>query len=420
MLQNDIMTKASTLPANPFFSGIDIPDKYFCDRKAETAEIIKHIENGSNIVLKAPRRIGKSSLIKHIFAQDEIRTRYNTMYVDIFGTRCLSDFQMELQNSFMSVPFAKGTKLFKKITSYARNAKIELGAVTQEGFKLPSIGIEDPKGPLFSVSEVFDAFEDADKPGIIVFDEFQQIEEYPERMSAILRGLIQQMNNTKFIFSGSSRHILNNMFLNYNQPFYKSATTIDLDIISLPAYREFVSGNFTDYGKKVTNDAIDCLYYLMSGNTFGMQEVMRETFMNTAVGRTTEKKDIRSSLIDILSRRDQEYREILNRISSVKDRNLLFCIAAMGIAKGLTSSATMKRFNLDNASSVQHSLDNLGPNKMNLIQCISKGTYIIQDRLFELWIAYRGNYLDIKLENPKERFEQERAESTSIPVIPAP
>ena len=39
------MTKVSALPANPFFSGIDIPDEYFCDRKVETAEIIKHIEN---------------------------------------------------------------------------------------------------------------------------------------------------------------------------------------------------------------------------------------------------------------------------------------------------------------------------------------------------------------------------------------
>ena len=77
---------AARKPLNPFFIGTDIPDKYFCDRKNETAEIIRYIKNGNNVVLKAPRRVGKSSLIKHVLAQDEIAKHYNTLYVDVFGT----------------------------------------------------------------------------------------------------------------------------------------------------------------------------------------------------------------------------------------------------------------------------------------------------------------------------------------------
>lgn len=415
------MATRNTLPANPFFTGIDIPDRYFCDRKKETEEIIKYIENGSNIVLKAPRRIGKSSLIKHIFAQKEIKSRYNTLYVDIFGTRSSADFQLELQNTFMASSFAKGTKIFKKISSYAKNAKIELGAIDEKGIKLPTIGFGgDSRGLLFTIDEIFETFEEASKPGLIVFDEFQQIEEYPERMSAILRGMIQQMNNTKFIFSGSSRHMLNTMFLKYNQPFYKSATTLDLDIISLPSYKEFVLDNFASYGKNITEEAIEFTYYVMSGNTFGMQEIMKEAFINASPGSLTEKEDIINALKGILIKKDTEYREILNRITSIKDRNTLFCIAALGVAQGLTSSEVMKKFNLDNASSVQHSLSNLSEDKLDMIQLISKGTYMLQDRLFELWIAYRGNYLDMKLINPKERFEKERKESRSLPDIPKP
>lgn len=409
-----------TLPLNPFYSGIDIPDRYFCDRKAETAEIVKLITNGSNIVLKAPRRIGKSSLIKHVFSQNAINNKYNTLYVDIFGTRCSADFQIELQNAFMASSFAKGTKLFKKIMAYAKNARVKLGAIEQIGIKLPSIGFNDPTGPIFTISEVFDAYEQADKPGLIVFDEFQQIQDYPERMAAILRGLIQQMNNTRFIFCGSSRHMLNTMFLQHNQPFYKSASTLDLDIISLPSYQEFVSTNFSIYGKKISDEAIEFTYYLMSGNTFGMQEVMKLAFMNAEPGALTEKKDIICALKELLTSKDAEYRDLLNRITSIKDRNTLFCIAAMGVASGLTSSGVMKKYNLDNASSVQHSLANLGAEKMDLIQLLSKGTYTLQDRLFELWIAYRGNYLEMKLSNPKERFEKERSELSSLPPIPKP
>lgn len=414
------MAQQKTLPLNPFFTGIDIPDRYFCDRKEETKEIIKYITNGNNIVLKAPRRIGKSSLIKHIFAQKEIKKNFNTLYVDIFGTRCSRDFQLELQNAFMATSFAKSTKLFKKIAAYAKNIRIELGAIEQSGLKLPSIGFDEPKGPVFTISEIFEAYEEAGKPGLIVFDEFQQIEEYPERMSAILRGLIQQLNNTKFIFSGSSRHILNTMFLKYNQPFYKSATTIDLDIITLNAYREFVQDNFSSYGMSITEDAIDFTYYLMSGNTFGMQEMMKEAFINATPGSLTQRQDMVKALKGILIRKDSEYREVLNRITSVKDRNTLFCIAALGVAQGLTSGAVMKRYNLDNASSVQHSLSNLSEDKLDMIHNVSKGTYVLQDRLFELWIAYRGNYLDAKLVNPKARFDKERQETMSLPSIPKP
>ena len=414
------MAKLKSQPVNPFFTGIDIPDEYFCDRKEETKELIKYIKNGNNIVLKAPRRIGKSSLIKHLFAQGEILNTYNTLYVDIFGTGCARDFQLELQNAFMASPFAKRTKLFKKIVSYAKTMRLELGTVEQNGFRLPSIGFEDPKDPIFSIPDIFETYEEADRPGLIVFDEFQQIEEYPERMAASLRSLIQQMNNTKFIFSGSSRHMLNTMFLKYNQPFYKSATTIDLDIISLPAYREFVLDIFSSYGKTIKEEAVDFTYYVMSGNTFGMQEVMKEVFSNAALGSITDKEDIIAAIKGILKKKDSEYREVLNRVNSIKDRNTLFCIAALGVAQGMTSGAVMKRYNLDNASSVQHSLANLSADKLDMIQTISKGTYILQDRLFELWIAFRGNYLDSKFDDPRARFEKERHEAKSLPTIPGP
>ncbi|MBO4434111.1 MAG: hypothetical protein J5769_01490 [Bacteroidales bacterium] len=61
------MAKTINKVANPFFTTIMIPDEYFCDRDAETAKMLGYLQNGNNIVLKAQRRIGKSSLILHLF-----------------------------------------------------------------------------------------------------------------------------------------------------------------------------------------------------------------------------------------------------------------------------------------------------------------------------------------------------------------
>ena len=115
-------------PLNPFFTDTtDIPDEYFCDRKEETNTIIEYIVNGSNIVLKAPRRIGKSSLIKHIFNQPSIKDNYNTLYIDIYGTKNASDFRQELQRNFLNAPFAKDSKAKKNIESYLKSIQLDLG-----------------------------------------------------------------------------------------------------------------------------------------------------------------------------------------------------------------------------------------------------------------------------------------------------
>ena len=396
-------------PLNPFFTGTDIPDKYFCDRKNETAEIIRYIKNGSNVVLKAPRRVGKSCLIKHVFAQDEIANHYNTLYVDIYGTLSAAEFERELQSKFMASPFAKATKTWKTLLSYAKSLQISLGAYNGAMIDLPSIGLGTSPNPVFTISEILDEYERSDKPSLIVFDEFQQIESYPERMAAILRGKIQELNNTKFIFSGSSRHILNTMFLNYNQPFYKSAVTMDLDIIGIEAYTDFVRSMFDDYGRHIDDVTVGFIYYLMSGNTFNMQEIMKEVFMMTDGKTDVRKEDAIAAVHSILSRHDEEFRDQISRVSSIKDRKLLYCIASEGIAQSLTSGVMLKKYGLDNASSVQHSLNNLMSEKMLMIQKLAKQTYITQDRLFELWLSLKIGNLDEKLSNPEARFEQERA-----------
>ncbi|MBR5104434.1 MAG: ATPase, partial [Bacteroidales bacterium] len=54
---------------NPFFIGRYAGERYFCDREKDTEILIKHIENGRNVALISPRRLGKSGLMHHTFAQ---------------------------------------------------------------------------------------------------------------------------------------------------------------------------------------------------------------------------------------------------------------------------------------------------------------------------------------------------------------
>ena len=77
---------------NPFVVGKYLSDKYFCDRSQETDLLRKQIQNGRNVTLISPRRIGKSGLIQHFFNQDDIKEQYYVFFVDIYATTSLAEF----------------------------------------------------------------------------------------------------------------------------------------------------------------------------------------------------------------------------------------------------------------------------------------------------------------------------------------
>ena len=398
----------SKRPDNPFFTTINIPDDYFCDRKQETHDLIKSLQNGYNIVLKSPRRIGKSSLIKHVFYQPEIAGAYNTLYIDIYGTKCAADFIREFQNGFLNAPFAKLERGRKSVLAMLRNLYFEV--LTTPGGELSSarIGIDSTERISLTLQEMFNYLEKTDKPNIVVFDEFQQIQYYPERMSAILRSFVQQMNNTHFVFSGSSRHLLSQMFDMPNEPFYKSAKSMDLDLISLESYREFCKYMYSLYGKDINDDAIDLVYYLFCGNTYDMQQVMKAAFADAGKSRAVDTDAIVSTVQQILSEKDKDFRENLNRLDNQKERRVLFCIASEGLATGLTSSSMMKRYGLDNASSVQNALRNLCGDNLNMVAKVGRSHYKLQDKFFELWLAQMNHVFEGKITSAKKTFEDLR------------
>lgn len=396
-------------PLNPFYTGIIIPDEYFCDRKIETEDIIKRIENGKNIVLKSPRRIGKTSLIMHVFAQDEVKKKYNTLFVDINGTKDMDGFVTEFKNAFLDAPFARTKRGTKEITSLFERIFVQVNlsaAGMVDGFRL---GLSPTQGVSLTLAEMFKFLEQTRKPNILVFDEFQKIKAYPEDAAAILRSYVQKLNNTKIIFSGSSRHLLNRMFEYSDEPFYRSASSMDLDIISQDAYRDFCKSLFAGYRKGIEDEAVDLVYYLFSGNTYDMQEVMRETFQDVRPGKTAGKEEVIRSVNALLDQRNEEFRDRLDKLDNKKARMVLFAIAEEGIGAGLTSTALMKRYHLDNASSVQNALIMLSDDKTNFIRKMGRASYCLQDRFFELWCARNNRNLESKINRAEMRFLQELA-----------
>lgn len=208
--------------ANPFVVGGYISPHYFCDREVETELLIRNITNGRNVALISTRRMGKTGLIRHCFYQKEVKEHYNTFFIDIYATSSLREFV-----------FALGKEIFEKLKPKGRRFIDNFFSVISSlraGFKLDSvtgepvfdIGLGDIHAAETTLEEIFTYLEQADKPCIVAIDEFQQIGTYAERnVEAVLRTKVQHCRNSFFIFAGSQRHIMMNIFNSPARPFYQ-------------------------------------------------------------------------------------------------------------------------------------------------------------------------------------------------------
>ena len=368
---------------NPFVVGRYVSDKYFCDREQETIFLKKQIENGRNVALISSRRLGKTGLIHHFFTQQEVTENYYTFFVDIYATSSLTEFVYFLGKAIYEELKPKKTQWAERFFNIISSLRVgfKLDAITGE--PTFDVGLGDIQSPQTTLDEIFQYLEAADKPCIVAIDEFQQIGNYAEKnVEALLRTKIQQSTNASFIFSGSKRHTMSNMFNSASKPFYQSAITMPLAPIPIDVYTNFASQMFEMYDKNVSQQLIETVYKQFEGYTWFVQMIMNELFALTSTHELCDIDKLEIARKNIIQSQENTYKEILSKLSS-KQKILLQAIAKEGVAEGITSAKFIKRYNLSSASSIQAALKPLLENDL-LTQ--NENRYRVYDYFFADWL----------------------------------
>ncbi len=337
---------------NPFVTVGYAGGKYFCDRKRETEEIVKRLRNGNNLALISPRRMGKSGLIWHCFDSREIRENFYTFYVDIYATLTLDEFIVALGKEIVGKLKSRGEKALesfvKTVTSLSPGISFDtLGNPTLT--LLPG----EVRNSEATIEEIFRYLEGADRPCIVAIDEFQQITEYPQKNTeALLRTHIQKCRNSRFIFAGSRRHTMGEIFLSGARPFYQSVSMMNLGCIDRHIYFDFAEKHFEEGGRKLTRDIFDGIYDRYDGVTWYIQKMLNTIYMNTWKGETVSPEMVEYARKEIIDGFSYIYLDTLYRLTA-KQKEVLVAIARAGKAKGITSMKFIKDNALSGASSVQ-------------------------------------------------------------------
>lgn len=369
---------------NPFITSGYISGEYFCDRENETAELTGALRNGRNMVVVSPRRMGKTGLIEHCFHQREIGQEYYTFFVDIYATGTLRELVYLLGKQIFTTLKPRGKRFVDKFFSVIGSLRPAFKLDAVSGEPVFDIGIGDIREPTVSLEELFAYLETADKPCIVAIDEFQQIATYPERnVEALLRTHIQKCRNTYFVFSGSQRHMMQNIFFTASRPFYQSASFLSLDPIGFEPYCRFVRHHFDKAHKRIGVECIRRIYDLLEGHTWYMQTIFNRLYEHVDGGEEATLATADQVLHATVEANRTVYQSMLAMLPE-RQRELLFAIAKERKATEITSAQFVRRHGLPSASSVQAAAKQLLDKEFVTRE---ENTYRVYDRFFGLWLA---------------------------------
>ena len=368
---------------NPFFIGRYAGAKYFCDREKDTETLVKHIINGRNVALISPRRLGKSGLIHHMFSQRLIEENYITIYVDIYSTSNLCEFAKTLSEGIVKA-IRSQQKWHEKFFEFITSLRVGFRMDALSGDPSFDIGVGEIEFPEKTIKELFEYLETLDKPCVLAIDEFQQIREYPENTTeAFIRTLVQQCSRTSFIFCGSKRHMMTDIFYSPAKPFFQSVISQSLHPIPMNTYIEFAGRMFAERGRFIDRFVIEIVYKMFDGCTWYIQMMMNELFALTDKGMVCTPEYIDIAWDNIILAQEDRFQGILHNLAP-KQKHVLTAIAKDRNAVGITSSDFIRRHNLVSASSVQAAMKPLLKNEIVINE---DGKYRIYDYFFADYLA---------------------------------
>ena len=307
--------------ANPFKFGKEVEGSFFYDREEAFLSLYRKLAGGSsNVVMYAPRRYGKTSLVKKVlgrFSSEGIPT----VYFDLSRADSLEHFCDEYASALYAVA-GKGASALDAIGRYLSHLHPTIGV----GGDAPvSIRLDyGPKMTATSLSEVLDLAERISsevvrKPLVVAFDEFQEIGRLSRTLplEGIFRGCIQSHQNARYLFFGSKTHMLRRMFGDKARPFYKSAATVRLPKPPEDESAAFVKDRFASRSigvddaeaRRIVAESDNIPYCLQQLCSLGFDEV-------SSSGRDwVEKADVDAAVGGIVEENADYYQERISLLS---------------------------------------------------------------------------------------------------------
>ena len=384
------MTRSA--PTNPFRYGDLALDEAFADREEEIDDLRADMLNGQNVVLFAPRRFGKSSLVWRVVQELVAHDRVLVAQVDLMKTPTKEKLAARLASSIYDDIASPLFKVREKATQVFAGLRVA-----------PVITLDAVDG---AVSFSFDAGHrsadidatlerllelpgrlaaDRRRRAAIVFDEFQEIVSIDPHLPALMRSIFQEQPEVAHVYLGSKRHLMEAIFNDVNEPFWRSAKRMELGPIPQQLFGAFIEQQFRRTGRRIDPAVAAALVALTQGHPYGTQELAYTLWEEVDARGVATAAHLDLAIAKVLRSEHTHFRRIWEKAAKGQRLTLAALAQEPGFMMG---QEYRRRHELPNPSTTQKALSVLVEDEL-VAKHGDDGYRIVEPFLAE-WIVRNG------------------------------
>ena len=367
---------------NPFKYGTVVSGNDFADREKELKELAAKLKETVRIFLLAPRRYGKTSLIKRVLNTLK-KKGFLIVYLDLYWASSSKEFFELYASNVMrgSNSIARRAVHFMKNFLPRLRPRLSIDAGGNPELSL-DLSVDDSAEAAAEVFDLPQKIARAErKRYVVVFDEFQEIMQFGGPvLERQIRAAIQHHSHVSYLFAGSKTHMLIDMIADETRPFYQMGTIMSLDKIPENEFAAFITAKFGKSGKKISPEAVRRILEICENVPHYVQLLCFNLWDHFQKAPRITESHIQQALTNTLRSQEPAYLMLWEGLTLHQRKTVKAAAALKG--RLLTAKDSMRIYNLESASNVAKSLKALC--KKGILRK-EKEAYVFEDVFFGRW-----------------------------------
>jgi hypothetical protein len=339
---------------NPFRFGMIVTGEEFVDREREMAEIVRDVRSGVNVVLYSHRRMGKSSLLAEIMRRH--RKDLMFVYVDLYGVTTKTRLVEVFMSALVSSSYGSVKKVVSGVAEVLKGSRLRL-VFNEKGEPGVEFAVSEPSVP--ELQDILDMPERiARKKGrrmVVMFDEFQEIGALDgTELLKSMRSKFQTHGHVSYVFAGSKKHLLLEMFEEREGAFFKSARSMELGPIPKEDFEKFLVRRFRAAGGHLGPELGGRIVEVAGGNSYYVQQIAYELY---SISQRPSEEDLEAAVETTLAHQSPAFSFLWDSVKSqIQRRYLVAAAREPGVPRG---AGFVERYRLRSAAHVQRCVKQL-------------------------------------------------------------
>lgn len=377
---------------NPFVYGSAVTGSAFIGRHDQVGDLQDKVLSGQNVVLYGDRRMGKTSLASEVFRL--LSKSHDAVLVDLNNVKTAKDVIFSISSAIHRLPNrGRPKEIARNLLHGLKSARPKHNWLQMDGSPSLTLTFEEQ---MESIEDMFAHIEreHQEKPLVVFLDEFQGVIncEESDRLIALMRSRIQHQSQIPYLFAGSIRHQMYDIFMSSTSPFFKSALPMEVG----PLPKEEICQHLTDIfarenNSKVKNGTLEFSYDLVHGTTGDIQQICSAIWDTLSRGASVTMSSLEQGIQKILAIYDKHYSAIYRKLT-IKQADVLKELARVSGKEPY--SISFQSATGQSLGTIQKGVKRLEKEEV-IYQPYKKSDYRFMDPFFQAWIIQEQIGLDL-------------------------